>query len=102
MKERWGATDMLERALQGFQALPPLAKSLPGKYSAYLPGHRRKYAGRPVTKLARGFHPDSGEDPNPSLMAEVTTGVATEPPSRQSAVPWRTVLADKQRRGTRP
>jgi hypothetical protein len=71
--ERWGASDMLERAFTGFTALPApeeLAEDwwrvlgvAPNASAAEIKAARNA--------LARRFHPDNGSEPNAARMASV-------------------------------
>ena len=73
--DRWGASDMLERAFTGFQSLPPPEESTQKKtwwevlqVGSGWPSYeiRSNYH-----RLAKHYHPDSGVEPSHVKMAEI-------------------------------
>ena len=73
--ERWGASDMMERAFSGFLALEHrdsvMAPRSCWEVLELSPAASREEVAEARRKLARRYHPDSGISPDKTLMAEV-------------------------------
>lgn len=68
--ERWGASDMIERAFKGFTALPPAQV----KWWEVLGVQRGSHPDTIKSArngLAKIYHPDNGSAPNPDMMSKV-------------------------------
>lgn len=74
--DRWGASEVLDRAFTGFEQLPP-----PPKKESKRPWWEVLEFGGPLVnskdiaerrrELARRYHPDNGYEPNATKMAEI-------------------------------
>jgi hypothetical protein len=69
--ERWGASDMMERAFQGFQALPAPGAETPWDVLGVPPKSSPDVCREARNRLARRFHPDNGSEANADMMAKV-------------------------------
>ena len=73
--DRWGASDMLDRAFTGFAALPSPANEwwqvlgLPAKPNPTPTEYKSVKEIR--NRLAMKYHPDSGETKSPEMMAKI-------------------------------
>jgi hypothetical protein len=71
--ERWGASDMMERAFSGFQAIEGPKDETPWNIlrvpTDASPGELRAARNR----LAQIYHPDSGSSPDAAMMSKINT-----------------------------
>lgn len=73
--ERWGASQMMERAFQGFTALPPAIELEPRRawweVLDLRPDASLEQIRAARLRAAKVYHPDCGTSPDPEEMAEV-------------------------------
>ena len=74
--ERWGASDMMERAFQGFQAIEGPALKSAWQVLGVPEGSELKDCRIARNHLARVYHPDGGSTPDADLMARINTAFA--------------------------
>lgn len=68
--ERWGASDMIERAFKGFTALPS-PKTKWYEVLEVSPTATEDEVKKARNRLAMKYHPDTGNSPDPSMMMKV-------------------------------
>lgn len=68
--DRWGASDMIERAFQGFTALPS-PKTKWYEVLEVSPTATEDEVKRARNRLAMKYHPDTGNAPDSSMMMKV-------------------------------
>jgi hypothetical protein len=69
--ERWGASDMMERAFQGFQAIEGPVPETPWAILGVPAGSSIGDCRIARNHMARIYHPDSGSQPDAERMARV-------------------------------
>ncbi len=69
--ERWGASDMMERAFKGLQQLEGPRPQTKWEILGIAPGSSGEDCRQARNRLAKLYHPDNGTQPNAEMMAKV-------------------------------
>ncbi len=69
--ERWGASDMLDRAFQGFEALPDLSGGSWRSVLRVTPDASLEFAEKMYRRLRSKYHPDNQETGDPAQFQRV-------------------------------
>lgn len=69
--ERWGASDMMEKAFRGFTALPDHTSEEWFQVLEVSPNSIESEVRGAFKRLAKKYHPDMGDFPNPERMQKV-------------------------------
>ena len=74
--ERWGASDMMERAFQGFAAIGAPKTSTPWEVLGLQEGSSLEACRKARNAMARLHHPDNGSFPDAELMGKINAAFA--------------------------